>query len=84
MKCVLCDKCKQIIEDPQKRRVVTCARPIAHRSDDGKKPYRGDDRQMNDIIWEKDLCTDCAAALEEFLSESAESGDASGGQTETV
>lgn len=83
MKCILCDKCKKVIEDPQKRRVVTCARPIVHRSDDSKKAYRGDDRQMNDIIWEKDLCTDCITALEEFLAESDESGDTTGEQTET-
>lgn len=82
MKCILCDKCKKVIEDPQKRRVATCARPITHRNDDGKKAYRGDDRQMNDIIWEKDLCADCTAALEEFLEESSESGGATGEQTE--
>ncbi len=64
MKCILCDRCKKIIEDPQQHRVLTCARPIRRRNDDGKKPYRGDDRQMNDIIWEKDLCTECASEIE--------------------
>ena len=83
MKCILCDKCKKVIEDQQKRRVITCARPIAHWNDDGKKAYRGDDRQMNDIIWEKDLCTDCASALEEFLEESSESSGATDEQPET-
>lgn len=78
MKCIMCDRCKKIIEDSQQHRVVTCARPIKRRNDDGKKAYRGDDRQMNDIIWEKDLCTECAAALEEFTSASGEPDTASG------
>lgn len=68
MKCILCDRCKKIIEDPAQHRVLTCARPLKRRNDDGKKPYRGDDKMMNDIIWEEDLCTDCAAELEKVAS----------------
>lgn len=80
MKCILCDRCKKIIEDPQQHRVLTCARPIKRRSDDGKKQYRGDDRQMNDIIWEKDLCNDCAAVVEDgmTLPESGSESDTGG------
>lgn len=76
MKCILCDRCKKIIEDPGQHRVLTCARPLKRRNDDGKKPYRGDDKMMNDIIWEKDLCTDCAAELEEvtFPANDGETG----------
>ncbi len=76
MKCILCDRCKKIIEDPHQHRVLTCARPLLHRGDNDKKPYRGDDRQMNDIIWVKDLCTECAAEIEAATEPSEDgSGD---------
>lgn len=81
MKCILCDRCKKIIEDPAQHRVLTCARPLKRRNDDGKKPYRGDDKMMNDIIWEKDLCTDCAAELEEATFPAEDSGVAGSGET---
>lgn len=81
MKCILCDRCKKIIEDPAQHRVLTCARPLKRRNDDGKKPYRGDDKMMNDIIWEKDLCTDCAAELEEATFPVEDSGVAGSGET---
>lgn len=81
MKCILCDRCKKIIEDPTQHRVLTCARPLKRRNDDGKKPYRGDDKMMNDIIWEKDLCTDCAAELEEATFPAEDGGEAGSGET---
>lgn len=81
MKCILCDRCKKIIEDPAQHRVLTCARPLKRRNDDGKKPYRGDDKMMNDIIWEKDLCTDCAAELEEATFPAEDGGGTGSGET---
>lgn len=81
MKCILCDRCKKIIEDPAQHRVLTCARPLKRRNDDGKKPYRGDDKMMNDIIWEKDLCTDCAAELEEATFPDEDGGGTGSGDT---
>ena len=81
MKCILCDRCKKIIEDPAQHRVLTCARPLKRRNDDGKKPYRGDDKMMNDIIWEKDLCTDCATEPEEATFPVEDSGVAGSGET---
>ena len=72
MKCILCDRCKKIIEDPAQHRVLTCARPLKRRNDDGKKPYRGDDKMMNDIIWEKEICSDCLDALEEFFEQTVD------------
>ncbi len=66
MKCIVCDRCKTIIEDARKCRVITCAKPL--KSDGvGKPPYRGNDPQMNDILWSKDLCSSCAEELEAFL-----------------
>ncbi len=81
MKCILCDRCKKIIEDPAQHRVLTCARPLKRRNDDGKKPYRGDDKMMNDIIWEKDLCTDCATELEAATFPAEGGGDTGSGET---
>ncbi len=71
MKCILCDRCKKVIEEPQQCRVITCARPLKRREpkDENYIPYRGDDDRMNDIIWKKDLCTDCAAEVEGFIEE---------------
>ncbi len=82
MKCILCDRCKKVIEKPDQRRVVTCARPLRPRPCPeglGRPPYRGDDPQMNDIIWGKDLCTACAAELEAFVSPA--SPDSGGGDS---
>ncbi len=68
MRCILCDRCKKIVENEKKMRMITCARPIAHPKPDAPPvAYRGDDRKMNDIIWMKELCMSCAEELEEFM-----------------
>lgn len=73
MRCIICDRCGKIIQDPKQMRVVTCARPI-------RKPvcgeangvvYRGNDRQLNDILWEAELCGECVIDLESFMEKSA-------------
>lgn len=76
MKCILCDRCNKIIMDIAQHRVLTCARPLKRRNGDDKRPYRGDDKTMNDIIWEKDLCMDCAAEFEKAAqpTDTAENG----------
>lgn len=68
MRCIICDRCKKIVEDEQKTRVITCARPLT-RPKPGTVPvtYRGDDRQMNDIMWMKEVCMNCAAELDTFM-----------------
>lgn len=69
MKCIVCDRCKTIIENPRKCRVITCARPLKPRvaCENGKVPYRGNDPQQNDIIWEKEICDKCLDDLEVFF-----------------
>ncbi len=68
MKCIICDKCKKTIEDPRLVRTVTCSRPLPHRHEEDEPCRgRGDDPRMNDIIWEKDLCQECAAQVEELI-----------------
>ncbi len=69
MRCIICDRCGKIVEDPRQMRVVTCARPIgAPMCGSGAQVvYRGDDRQRNDILWQADVCGECLAALEDFM-----------------
>lgn len=69
MKCIVCDRCKTIIENPRRCRVITCARPLKPRTgcDKGKVPYHGNDPQQNDILWEKEICDKCLDELEAFF-----------------
>lgn len=70
MKCIVCDRCKAIIENPRRCRVVTCARPLKPRTTcdkGGKVPYRGDDPRQNDLLWEKEVCDKCLDELEAFF-----------------
>ena len=74
MKCIVCDRCKQIIENPRNCRVITCAKPLKPPivpAEHCKTQYRGNDRQQNDILWEKEVCLDCLDALEEFFAAGA-------------
>lgn len=72
MKCIVCDRCKKIIETPRNCRVITCAKPLKLPTQNCKVPYRGNDRQQNDIIWEKEICSDCLDALEEFFEQTVD------------
>lgn len=72
MKCIVCDRCKKIIENPRNCRVITCAKPLKPPIHNDNVPYRGNDRQQNDIFWEKEVCIDCLDALEEFFEQGAE------------
>lgn len=72
MKCIICDRCKKIIETPRNCRVITCAKPLKMPTENCKVPYRGNDRQQNDIIWEKEICSDCLDALEEFFEQTVD------------
>lgn len=65
MKCIVCDRCKKIIEDPKKYRVILCSRPLNPQLD-GTKNFRSDDKQANDILWEKEICMSCADEIETF------------------
>ena len=70
MKCIVCDRCKAIIENSRRCRVITCARPLKPRTScdkGGKVPYRGNDPQQNDLLWEKEVCDKCLDELEAFF-----------------
>lgn len=74
MRCIICDKCKAIIEDPKQVRILTCSRPM-------KRPAQQDSvkREFNpptqDIIWDKELCVKCAMEIEELLNGGEGDGD---------
>lgn len=71
MKCIVCDRCKQIIENPKRYRVILCSRPI-NPTLDGKSNCRSNDKQANDILWEKEVCLDCALEIENYTDVKAD------------
>lgn len=79
MRCILCDRCKKVVEDWRKIRAVTFARPLFVDAS-AKTVDRADKASTNDILWTKELCQDCADELESFMSQedNSESGDSSG------
>ncbi len=83
MRCVLCDRCKKIVEDERKIKVVTYARPL-NVCTSTKTPPRADDRQVSDLIWTKELCPVCAEELEGFMTPVGSTGDSSGETSEIV
>lgn len=68
MRCILCDRCKSIVEDVRKIKVVTYARPLR------QGPVRADDPASNDHIWTKELCPSCAESLEDFMNNTVDAG----------
>lgn len=82
MRCVVCDRCKKIIDNPRHCRVITCAKPLKLPIDNDKVLYRGNDRQQNDIIFEREICIDCQDALEAFFEQSVESGEPDSGEAD--
>lgn len=79
MKCIVCDRCKKIIEDPKKYRIVLCSRPLNPRLN-GCKSTRSDDKQANDILWEKELCMSCADEIENFADAASSQPESPGGE----
>jgi len=84
MKCIVCDRCKKIIDNPRNFRVITCAKPLKLPTENCKVPYHGNDKQQNDILWEKDICLECLDVLETFFdTESEQPDNTSGGAVES-
>lgn len=67
MRKFICDKCGKIIDNPLSARVITCARPLKKPFNQTRTEYRGNDKALNDIIWEVAVCPDCLTSLEAFL-----------------
>jgi len=72
MRCIVCDKCKTILEDYKAARSVALTRTMQKKSRD----TNGRDDQ--DVIWQKDLCVACAASVEDFISSTDDSEEAGG------
>lgn len=88
MKCIICDKCKEVIADPTQVRIITCSRPV-------KCPAMQETvkREFNppkqDVIWDKELCVKCALEIESLINDGAgdddtgsNSGNAGGSSTD--
>lgn len=73
MRCILCDRCKKIVGDSRKIRVVTYSRPL-YTDPCSKTPERADNHATNDVLWTKELCPDCAEGLETFMSQATDPG----------
>lgn len=74
MKCIMCDKCKEIIEDPSQVRIITCSRPMKHPA--SQEPVK---REFNpvkqDVIWDKELCIKCALEIESLINDKPDDTD---------
>lgn len=68
MKCTICDKCKKIIDDPGQVRILTLSRPMkpAACASGAVRTYDQSTvtQPTNDVVWEKELCIECAAEVE--------------------
>lgn len=75
MKCIMCDKCKEIIEDPAQVRIITCSRPMKRPAvqEAAKREF---DPHKQDVIWDKELCIKCALEIESLIND--EPDDAEG------
>ncbi len=67
MRCIICDRCKDIMDDPKQVRVITCSRPMK-RPAPQEELRRSGNPPVQDIIWEKELCTKCAMELETLIN----------------
>lgn len=66
----ICDRCGKIIDRFEHIRAVTLFRPIRHQHRD--EDVRSNDRchrdpAPNDVVWQHDLCMDCANEVEAFV-----------------
>lgn len=83
MRCVICDRCKKVIDNPRHCRVITCSRPLKLPIHNDRVPYHGNDKQQNDTIWEKELCTTCQDALDAFFEQGPGMDEPDSGETVT-
>lgn len=67
MRCIMCDKCKEIIGDPKQVRIITCSRPMKRPAgqESAKREFTP---PTQDIIWDKELCVKCAMEIETLIN----------------
>ncbi len=84
MKCTICDRCGKVIDRHEHVRTVTLTRPIHPPKDKNDGYCHGDhaDRHPhpvpNDVVWQHDLCMNCADEVEKFAETVGEDVPAGG------
>lgn len=69
MRCILCDRCREIVRDERKIKIVTFAKSLR------PGPVRADSpASVVDHIWTKELCPACSDELENFMNQTTSSG----------
>lgn len=66
----ICDRCGKVIDRHEHVRTVTLFRPIIGRHDDDTRTGRPTGRPEpapNDVVWQHDLCMECANKVEAFV-----------------
>lgn len=83
MKCTICDRCGKVIDSYEHVRTVTLTRPLHHHKDNDDGRCHGDHPKPvpNDVVWQHDLCMDCADEVEKFAETVGEDVPAGGTDT---
>lgn len=79
----ICDRCGKVIDRHEHVRTVTLFRPIHCRHDDNTRTGKTSCRPEpapNDVVWQHDLCMECANEVEAFVETVVEEDPA---ETET-
>ena len=69
MRCIMCDKCKEIIDDPKQVRILTCSRPMKRPPQPCTTTTKTESvPPAQDIIWDKELCVKCVMEIEKLIN----------------
>lgn len=71
MRCIVCDKCGEIIPNKQQVRTITCSRPVERPVSQTVKREIGQ-HPPQDTIWHKELCVKCAMEIEALIDTPSE------------
>lgn len=64
MRCVICDKCKSVIERPDDVRIITCSRP---RKPVSEPAARTNEPPKQEVLWRSEVCVKCAIEIEDLI-----------------
>lgn len=81
----ICDRCGKVIDRHEHVRTVTLFRPIHHRHEDDTRAAGTCHHEPvpNDVVWQHDLCMDCANEVEAFVETVGEDNPDGGSGTDT-
>lgn len=65
----ICDRCGKVIDRREHVRTVTLFRPILRRYEDDSRSSTScrHEPAPNDVVWQHDLCMECANEVEAFV-----------------